>query len=71
MTDHECTRRNHEAQRRKVSLWPPWKALHREWRYWVAVMLALVALVVYVMSMDEALQAGAGVEELVPASRAS
>lgn len=34
------------------------QGLHKDWRLWVVVILALAAMAMYVMSDDEALQPG-------------
>jgi ABC-type Zn2+ transport system substrate-binding protein/surface adhesin len=47
---------------------PFWKRLHRDWRLWVAVLLMLSAMAVYVMSDDESLQPGAAQQKSVPAA---
>jgi hypothetical protein len=31
---------------------PYWKRAHRDWRFWVALFLMLVAMLIYVMSDD-------------------
>ncbi len=35
---------------------PGKKGIHKDWRAWTAVVLMLVAMVVYVLSFDESLQ---------------
>ncbi len=36
--------------------------IHHDWRFWIAIVLMLLAIGVYVMTFDEALQPG-GVDE--------
>ena len=31
---------------------PYWKRVHRDWRFWIAVLLMLACMVAYVMSND-------------------
>lgn len=74
MTDHPHDQRGHHrdhethAPRDDEPTGAWFSALHRDWRFWVAVVLALVAMALYVMSMDEALQPGGDVEEPMPAA---
>ena len=35
---------------------PYWKRAHTDWRFWIGVMLMLVAMIVYVMTGDLALR---------------
>lgn len=42
------------------------RGLHRDWRLWAGVVLALVAMAIYVLSMDESLWPG-GSGQPVPA----
>jgi hypothetical protein len=44
----------------------PNKGLHRDWRFW-AVILMLVGMVIYVVTLDEALGPGNQAGEEVPA----
>jgi ABC-type nickel/cobalt efflux system permease component RcnA len=47
----------------------PWhKQAHKDWRLWVVVGLMLVAMTIYVMTMDESLQPGGGLKASVPAA---
>ena len=34
---------------------PYWRRLHKDWRLWVAVILMLAAVLIYVLTLDEAL----------------
>lgn len=45
-----------------------WRRAHRDWRIWVAVGLMLTAMIVYLMTMDEAVPPGGPVGEPVPAA---
>lgn len=45
----------------------PSRGLHRDWRLWAAVVLALVAMGVYVLSLDESLRPGGPDAPAVPA----
>lgn len=38
------------------------KKIHHDWRFWTAIVLMLLAMVAYVLSLDESLRPG-GVEE--------
>ena len=45
----------------------PWyTTLHKNWVTWVVVALMLVAMAVYVMSLDEGLQPGGEIQAPVP-----
>lgn len=37
---------------------PWWKQAHRDWRVWTGVVLMVVAMLVYVFSVDNSLQPG-------------
>lgn len=47
-----------------------WTTLHRDWRFWVALVLASLAMILYMLSMEEAIQPGGAVEEPVPEAAA-
>jgi hypothetical protein len=34
---------------------PYWRKIHKDWRLWVAVALMLAAILIYVLSLDDAL----------------
>jgi len=34
---------------------PYWKRIHKDWRLWVAVVIMLAAILIYVLSLDDAL----------------
>jgi Ca2+/H+ antiporter len=47
------------------------KKIHHDWRFWVlivAVVLMLLAMAMYVLSLDESLRPGAGGEPEIPAA---
>jgi hypothetical protein len=35
---------------------PYWKRAHHDWKFWVAVSLMLTAMLVYIVTFDEAIQ---------------
>jgi hypothetical protein len=43
------------------------RGIHRDWRFWAAVVLMLAAMGAYVATMDEAILPGGPVEPEVPA----
>ena len=45
---------------------PDKKGLHKDWRSWVAVVLMIVAIVAYVLSMDDSMWRGG--QDEVPAA---
>lgn len=46
----------------------PKRAIHHDWKFWVAVVLMLGAMVMYVRSDDEVLQPGGGEGPAMPAA---
>jgi hypothetical protein len=44
-----------------------WRGAHKDWRLWAVVGLMLLAMLTYVMTMDEAVQPGGKVQDAVPA----
>jgi len=40
----------HHAVSESVSAVPYWKRAHRDWRFWIALVLMLLAMAVYVLS---------------------
>jgi ABC-type nickel/cobalt efflux system permease component RcnA len=47
----------------------PWyTTVHRNWVFWVAVGLMLVAMAIYVLSMDEEVQPGGNLQAPMPAA---
>ncbi|HVX10599.1 MAG TPA: hypothetical protein VHC22_05425 [Pirellulales bacterium] len=53
----------HKAEQASEERWRP----HQDWRVFVAVVLMLVAMVVYLMTMDESLLPTSPTEQPVPA----
>jgi hypothetical protein len=45
-----------------------WRNAHKDWRVWVAVGLMLVAMLTYVMSMDESVRPGVAAGQPMPAA---
>ena len=43
------------------------KMIHHDWRFWTAIVLMLLAMVGYVLSLDESLRPGGGELPKVPA----
>ncbi len=62
--------REHESQSQKDHGPNPafWRRAHKDWRVWIAVALMLLAMLVYLMSMDERFQPGGKVKDPVPAA---
>lgn len=46
------------------------RALHKDWRAWIVVLLMLAAMAIYVASLDESIQPGGNVGPPVPADAA-
>jgi hypothetical protein len=44
----------------------PKKGIHRDWRFW-AVVLMIAAMVIYVVTMNEAIEPGGQIQQEVPA----
>ena len=63
---HNHDHPHHEHSREPKGPW--WKHVHRDWRVWVGVVLMIVAMAVYVMSLDESLRPGGTVQPKVPAA---
>lgn len=59
---HHHNHPDHEHQH------PSRQGFHRDWRMWVAVILMLCGMLVYVFSEDEALQPAGPPGEQVPAA---
>jgi hypothetical protein len=70
MSDHEKEwhHRDHHANPPEWENRATWRRAHRDWRLWVVVGLMLVAMLTYVLTMDEAVQPGKKVQETVPAA---
>jgi hypothetical protein len=59
--NHEHSHHDHKSHH------PPKKGIHRDWRFWAAVVVMLAAMGMYVATMDEALVPGNPAGEEVPA----
>lgn len=59
---HHHSQSEHEHQR------PPKKGFHQDWRLWVAVLLMLAGMLVYLTSDDESIQPAPPPSEQVPAA---
>jgi hypothetical protein len=46
-----------EKKNHKESSGPKGKKLHKDWRVWVAVILMLAAMIIYVLTLDDSLLA--------------
>ena len=46
----------HEREDRPETHGPFWSRIHHDWRFWVAMVLALAAISVYVLSYDLSLR---------------
>ncbi len=60
--------RDHHANPPEGENRAAWRRAHKDWRLWVVVSLMLLAMLTYVMTMDEAVQPGGKVREAVPAA---
>jgi hypothetical protein len=47
---------------------PVWKRLHHHWWMWIAVLLMLAAMAVYVLSDNEMFRPGGKVQQPIPAA---
>lgn len=56
--DHKHEHHSHGAKR----------GIHRDWRFWTAILLMLAAMGVYILSFDESLQPGDQISPEVPAA---
>ncbi len=59
--------RDHHANPPEVSH-AGWRQAHKDWRLWAAVTLMLVAIMTYVMTMDESIAPGGKPQPVVPAA---
>jgi len=57
---------DHQGHTHAPSPW--WTRAHRDWKTWVVVGLMLLAMVVYIMTMDESIVPGGGTQQPVPAA---
>jgi hypothetical protein len=65
--NHDENWREHE---RHSQHGPYWRRMHRDWKMWIGVTLMLVAISVYVLSLNESLRPGPGgrLQQPVPAA---
>jgi hypothetical protein len=50
---------------------PYWRRMHRDWRVWLGVTLMLIAMVIYILSLNESLRPGGGrLQQPMPAAPA-
>ena len=70
MSEHESRghHRDHHAASQHGENRGWWRQAHKDWRVWTVVALMLLAMVIYVMTMDEAIQPGGKVNQPVPAA---
>lgn len=61
---------NHGHEHKHEHHAPRKTGLHKDWRMWLVVGLALAAMLMYTMSDDEALQPGGGDQPPMPAEAA-
>ena len=68
MSDHKkkWRHRDHHANPPEEVDRAGWRGAHKNWRVWVAVGLVLLSMLIYVMTMDEAIQPGGKVQQSVP-----
>jgi uncharacterized integral membrane protein len=59
MTQTEHSFRNQKNFNKQTHLGPYWKRMHQDWRFWVGMVLIIVALAIYVMSENFAVQPAA------------
>ena len=45
---------------------PYWKRAHRDWKFWVAILLMLVAMVIYVKTNDLSMRPHNQMQQRVP-----
>lgn len=68
--NHQHERQEHEKklQHREIDTSVPyWKRAHRDWRFWVALLLMLGAMVAYLITDDEAFRSAGPPQRPVPA----
>ncbi|NNM87359.1 MAG: hypothetical protein HKL95_02440 [Phycisphaerae bacterium] len=61
--EHEKDHQHHGAD---VS-GPYWKRIHRDWRFWIALLLMLGAMAAYLFSDDEVFRSAGTPQQPVPA----
>ena len=55
-TEHSLDLSNQENYNKPTHLGPYWKRMHRDWRVWVGIVLIMVALSIYIVSVDFTIQ---------------
>jgi len=50
---------NQKNFNKPTHLGPYWKRMHQDWRFWIGIVLIMVALSIYIMSEDFAVQPAA------------
>ena len=68
MTDHSREKHGHQHEHHRQIEQARRKPFHRDWRTWVAVLLMLLAMAIYLMTMSEQFQPGKPVQPPVPAA---
>jgi hypothetical protein len=73
MSDHESRghhrdHASHSQREESPESRAQWRTVHRDWRLWEVVALMIPAMLVYVMTIDEVIQRGGKVGELIPAA---
>ena len=59
---------NHPHDHQHPPKGPWWKQVHRDWRFWTGVILMIMAMVVYVLSLDESMRPWGTIAPKVPAA---
>jgi ABC-type nickel/cobalt efflux system permease component RcnA len=54
MAEHHHHRGDSQKHTHGEDQKPHWRRLHKDWRLWVAVGLMLTAVLIYVLTLDEA-----------------
>jgi len=69
MSEHD-DRGHHRGHHSEGQIERPgwWRRAHRDWRLWVAVGLMLIGMIVYLMTMDEAVPPGGPAGQPMPAA---
>ena len=70
MSDHKKRghHRDHHANPPEEQGQAAWRRAHKDWRLWAVVILMLLAMFIYLMTMDEAVQPGGRPREAMPAA---
>ncbi len=71
--NHQHTREEHEKEHSPHGHnggtgIPYWKRMHRDWRFWTALLLMLAAMAAYLLSGNEALRPNGTLHSAVPAA---